>query len=84
MKKLLTTITILFLCIVSNYGQTIKIEGYTSGIQYCPSESTYLIFSARDGFNNKIAGKFRIRILVDDVEYTSQDLAIGVPYGVSQ
>ena len=66
MKKLL----ILILCLVANFtfAQTIKLEGYFgSPIRFCPTGEVILEYSARDLWNNKMAGDFKFTIYVDGV-----------------
>lgn len=57
MKKAI--LAVLFASIsLSIHAQTIKLENYTHSMRFCPNGETYLSFSARDVFNNKLTGEF--------------------------
>lgn len=63
---------ILILCLtllgITTYSQDIKLEDYSPYQRFCPSNSAFVKFSARDFGNNKISGDFLFRIWVDNIE----------------
>tara|TARA_B100000965_G_scaffold379951_1_gene376090 strand:- start:303 stop:1667 length:1365 start_codon:yes stop_codon:yes gene_type:complete len=58
-------------------AQTIKLENYTPNMRICPNEETFLSFSARDAFNNKLAGKFVFALYINGNLDTTTQVHIG-------